>query len=711
MWRATIACDIVPGPISLIEGAKDAAKGSHGLYMRMPVRLRQVIAEFTFAAAAAVCIIAVILPSAIEGLPLRRSALLGEVAILFLNWIVWRRMPERASRIMRGGLFAAGVGVGLLLMTFHLAGGINTLAGFVSLLAMYAARHSYDDPEVAAEEALRDAQKPALRSAASYAFENIENIAVSLVVVVLIWHFCLEAFRIPSGSMLPTLYGDPVWGDRVLVDKVVYQFRDPIRWEPTVFRYPLRRTDPYVKRVIGLPGEQLLIAQGDVFARKTAQGEIELLDKSPSARHPLWYPVAGEIKDKSDFLKCFAREGDVDIDAGVIRLSKDSIATFPKGSDGGPGDVRDHDPDGNGGNSEIGYNLRMVGDLRVKVKVESLKSDLEVTIARDADAYTLTLSSDKARCALRHSRAGTDPQENEVGRLQWGKLAASEGDVFTFSLADGVLQVMREDSTLITATVGSGLLDALRNFDKSRKAQGKPVEPLNSEAISRVAQGEIEASHRARITFAGADAKVRVLGVDRDIYYVGRMLDIDEGGKTALKEMPYGFALGDDEYFCMGDNSPNSKDCRFWIALEIVLNDGTLYTGGLDDEGQVIAAFLNSEPSGEPLNYKAPDGRTVKASCLRSLQRIARFSQKERGPNLPSNADILKASVEGLKRAAGEKQLTRVQFITEGGGVVYVNLADIKEFRVRNVAYVKRDLFVGKPFAVFLWPHRMKLIE
>lgn len=680
-------------------------------YARLPLRVRQLTAEVMFAAAAGACITAVIMPSAIEGLPLRRSALLGEVAILFLNWIVWRRMPHRASRIMRGGLFAAGVGVALLLMTFQLAGGINTLAGFVSLLAMYAAKHSYDDPEVAAEDALRAAQKPALRSAASYAFENIENIAVSLVVVVLVWHFCLEAFRIPSGSMLPTLYGDPVWGDRVLVDKVVYQFRDPIRWEPTVFRYPLRRTDPYVKRVIGLPGEQLLIAQGDVFARRTPQGEIELLEKSASARHPLWYPVTGEVRDKAEFLKLFAREGNVEFESGAIRLTSGALAVFPKGSDGKPDDVRDHDPDGNGGNSEIGYNKRIVGDLRVKIKLESLKSDLEITLARDADAYTLTLSTDKDRCALRHSRAGSNAQENEVGRLQWGKLQAAEGDVFTFSLADGVLQVMREDTPLITATVGSALLDALRNFDKSRRAQNKPIEPLNSEAISKVALGEIEANHRGRITFAGADAKVRVLGVDRDIYYVGRMLDVDEGGKTALREMPYGFALGGDEYFCMGDNSPNSKDCRFWVALEIVLNDGTLYSGGLDDEGQVIAAFLNAEPSGEPLNYRAPDGRNVKTSCLRSLQRIARFTHKERGLSLPSNAEILKASLEGLKRAAGEKQLTRVQFITEGGGVVYVNLADIKEFRVRNVGYVKRDLFVGKPFAVFLWPHRMKLIE
>ncbi|CAG0982884.1 Signal peptidase I [Planctomycetaceae bacterium] len=679
-------------------------------YARLPLKVRQWLAEAMFLAAAGACVSAVFMPSALDGVPLRRSALLAEIAILLLNWIVWRRMPQRASRIMRNGLFAAGVGVALLLMTFHSAGGVNTLAGFVALLAMYAARYSYDDPEIAAEQALRAASRPALRSPTTYVFENVENIAVSLVVVVLVWHFALEAFRIPSGSMLPTLYGDPVWGDRVLVDKVVYEFRDPIRWEPTVFRFPLKRTDPYVKRVIGLPGEQLLLAKGDVFVRKAPDAEIELLEKLPSARKVLWYPVVGEIKDKAEFLKYFAREGDADFEQGVLKLGKDSLCHFPKASDGTPGDVRDHDPDGNGGNSEIGYNLRIVGDLRVTFRVESLKSNAEITIVRDADSYTLTLAATGEGCSLRHSRVGAAPQENEIGRAQWSKLAAGEGDTYTFSLADGVVQVLRDDSPVITANVGSSLLDALRNYDKSRRAQGKAVEPLNSEAISRFAQGEIESAKRGRISFAGAGARLRVLGVDRDIYYVGRMLDVDEGGKTSLREMPYGFALRDDEYFCLGDNSPNSLDCRFWVALEVVLNDGTVYAGALDDASQVMSQFLANEPSGEALNF-VNNGRNVKASCLRSLQRMARFTHKERGLNMPSDAEIRAAALAGLKRAAGEKQLTRLQFTTEGGGVVYVTLADIKELRVRSVGYVKRPLFVGKPFAVFLWPHRMKLIE
>lgn len=680
-------------------------------YARLPLKLRQFLAELMFAVAAVACVTAVFMPSSIEGIPLRRSALLAEVAILFLNWIVWRRMPHRASRIWRNGLFAAGVGVALLIMTFHLAGGVNTLAGFLALCAMYAARHSYDDPEIAAEQALRAASRPALRSPVSWAFENVESIAVSLVVVVLVWHFALEAFRIPSGSMLPTLYGDPVWGDRVLVDKVVYEFRDPVRWEPTVFRFPLKRTDPYVKRVIGLPGEQLLLAKGDVFVRRSSDGDIELLEKTPSARQVLWYPVTGEVRDKAEFLKLFAREGDADFDQGALVLKKDSLLTFPKGSDGKAGDVRDHDPDGNGGNSEIGYNKRIVGDLRVKFALASLKSDLEITIIRDADSYTLTLSSAPERCSLRHSRVGAGAQENEIGRAQWPKLAAGEGDEFTFSLADGVVQVLRGGQALITGQVGSSLLDALRNFDKSRRAQGKPVEPLNSEAIAKVAQGEIDSSKRGRITFAGADARVRVLGVDRDIYYVGRMLDVDVSGATELREYPYGFVLGADEYFCLGDNSPNSLDCRFWVALEVVLNDGTVFSGALDDASQVVSQFLANEPSGEPLNYKTPDGRNVKSNCLRSLQRMARFSHKERGLNLPSDAELRSAALAGLKRATGERQLTRVQFITEGGGVVYINVADIKELRVRSVPYVKRALFVGKPFAVFLWPHRMKIIE
>src|SRR5689334_2581809 len=53
-------------------------------------------------------------------------------------------------------------------------------------------------------------------------------------------------------------------GQRLWVDKTAYAFRGPKRWELAVFRGPDDRGTPYVKRVVGLPGESVQIKDGDV---------------------------------------------------------------------------------------------------------------------------------------------------------------------------------------------------------------------------------------------------------------------------------------------------------------------------------------------------------------------------------------------------------------------------------------------------------------
>ncbi len=678
-------------------------------YARLPRPVRTVAADLLCVAGAIACGYAVFTASALEGVWLRRPALLAQVMLLVFAWVVWRKMPARLGRVMRNGVAVAATGMAILIMTFHATGGANTLAGFLSLLAIWALRHSYDDPEVAGAMALRAAVSGDLKSPVTVIRDNIENLALSLVVVVLVWHFCLEAFRIPTGSMLPNLYGDPVWGDRVLVDKFSYDFRDPLRWEPTVFRYPLRRTDPYVKRVIGLPGEQIMIAQGDIYMRKHANAQVELLKKTPEARDVLWYPVVGRLNDKTQFVKWFAREGAAELEGGEIKLGKGGSISFPRSEDGKPGDVRDHDPSGEGA-SELGYNKRIVGDLRVQFRLQELgQGELNLSVTRDADEYVLTLSQTAANCALRHYRRELDStQTTEIARPKWSELASTDGDVISFSLADGVLEMKRNGSLVLSVEVGGALLDALHVNDKSRAAADKPFEPLNSETISRLALGETGQQRRGRIRFsAGGNAIVALLGIDRDIYYIGRILETEVGGKAESRELPFGLTLAGDEYFVLGDNSPGSKDCRLWTALELVMSDGSVYTGGLDDEGQVAASLLVGVESGEPLEFR---GRG-KTSCLQSLARIARFTQKERGEKFPTDDEIRKTSLDGLRRMAKQQNLSRIQFITQGGGVVYLDLAEIKELRVRAITSVKRNLFVGRPFAVFLWPHRMKLIE
>ncbi|MGL4421764.1 MAG: S26 family signal peptidase, partial [Gemmataceae bacterium] len=60
-------------------------------------------------------------------------------------------------------------------------------------------------------------------------------------------------------------------GDRVMVDKQVYLLRSPRRWEVAVFRCPVDLTKPYVKRVLGLPGESVQIMRGDFYANGQLQ--------------------------------------------------------------------------------------------------------------------------------------------------------------------------------------------------------------------------------------------------------------------------------------------------------------------------------------------------------------------------------------------------------------------------------------------------------
>ncbi|MGH8796472.1 MAG: signal peptidase I, partial [Caldimonas sp.] len=86
-----------------------------------------------------------------------------------------------------------------------------------------------------------------------------------ILVVFLLRSFLFEPFKIPSGSMVPTL----VVGDLILVNKFHYGIRlpvigtkvianhDPQRGDVMVFHYPMKPEVDYIKRVVGLPGDEI----------------------------------------------------------------------------------------------------------------------------------------------------------------------------------------------------------------------------------------------------------------------------------------------------------------------------------------------------------------------------------------------------------------------------------------------------------------------
>ena len=83
----------------------------------------------------------------------------------------------------------------------------------------------------------------------------IETIGTALILVVIIQRFYIGNFKIPTGSMIPTIEV----GDRVFADMVSYKFTTPKRNNIIVFKEPIQDKVLYTKRAMGLPGERIKI--------------------------------------------------------------------------------------------------------------------------------------------------------------------------------------------------------------------------------------------------------------------------------------------------------------------------------------------------------------------------------------------------------------------------------------------------------------------
>jgi signal peptidase I len=103
--------------------------------------------------------------------------------------------------------------------------------------------------------------------------EYVEAIIIALILALIIRTFIIQAFKIPSGSMLPTLQ----IGDHLLVNKFMYGFREPFsgtviipvkevrRNDIIVFRFPRDPKLDYIKRVIAVGGDTVEVRDKVVY--------------------------------------------------------------------------------------------------------------------------------------------------------------------------------------------------------------------------------------------------------------------------------------------------------------------------------------------------------------------------------------------------------------------------------------------------------------
>lgn len=168
---------------------------------------------------------------------------------------------------------------------------------------------SFDPPEIeftpeqlAAAEAVVSESPPKKRHKS---LEFIETIVVAVLMALVIRAVVAEARFIPSGSMLPTLQ----IGDRLIVEKVSYYFTDPDRGEIVVFYPPqpgqaeldtgqrfmrwlgFTTESAYIKRVVGLPGETVMISNGVVYINDQPLSESYIMAPPYSDMAPITVPT------------------------------------------------------------------------------------------------------------------------------------------------------------------------------------------------------------------------------------------------------------------------------------------------------------------------------------------------------------------------------------------------------------------------------------
>ncbi len=239
--------------------------------------------------------------------PARYARRVGTIAIVLAAFVAFL-FPE-SSRAGTETPIARGITAGALLLaglTFRIGarGLLLVLVGFVLLAAGAALAPA---PWLAAFGGLAalyvaggrlrragdlESGAPAIAAAHDHAGsgesapELVESLAMALVLALVVREFAFEAFKIPTGSMEPTIHGDAGKrkGDRLLANKWLAEFQDPPRWSIVVFRFPLFRPTNFIKRLVGLPGERLEIRDGDIYVN----GRVE--PKPDAVQETLWFP-------------------------------------------------------------------------------------------------------------------------------------------------------------------------------------------------------------------------------------------------------------------------------------------------------------------------------------------------------------------------------------------------------------------------------------
>ena len=426
----------------------------------------------------------------------------------------------------------------------------------------------------------------------------VELIVSLCLCVLLVRTFSAEAYVVPTGSMAPTLLGlhheltcgncrfvymvgtdddgrtgagvcpncgqragDDTFtvqsgGDRVLVQKFLYELRRPRRWEVAVFHFPGEPSQAYVKRVVGLPGESITIKGGDVFA------DGRILRKSLAelrAMRLLVHDSRYRPDDAERFPRWLFQKGSRYrwLESGW----KPENGGFAHGATDAPGRRADdwlvykHWDPSRGQYGPVrdfyGYNG---GELRADNEVNDVAIEARLQISDSVESIALALrsGSDQFLVRIPVTTAGSIELVRNDRRA---KITHPSNPFETRSLwpRTVVLEASVCDQRVQVALDGKLLFDP---FDYDDRAGSS----VNSE--SPIALG-----------VRGGRLEVSDLRIFRDVYYTSSLANTPRHSHGTLRAVN----LGADEFFVLGDNSPVSNDSRFWSEGPVV--PGSMFVG------------------------------------------------------------------------------------------------------------------------------------
>jgi len=473
--------------------------------------------------------------------------------------------------------------------------------------------------------------------------DTFQSIVIALVLAFLFRAYVVEAFVIPTGSMAPTLLGDHVsaqclqcgyelavgvdnngdlpaaservvcpmcrypnllsrfgvrrTGDRIMVQKYIYDFTEPRRWDVVVFKAPHVPKKNYIKRLVGKPGETLAIFEGNLYVKGPGPDDpwrIARKAARPEIQRAVWQPIyhsryvprdAGEQRrarmpgsgfqllsadspyswrtpwqgDQPDHWRIEGRrsyrydgEGE-----GWVRFSfaagryQSEVSRYPYNqlSDANPRRPGSPNPHNNHlDRSQPVEDLRLAATVSLDERGTAVKLATHARLNHpDQPGLTerLTAILEPGRIAL----TATHPDTGEVRTLA-EKTGGGVGDLPAGTPID--LELWYVDQTAILWRDGEPVLRYAYDLPLKQLARRQPPRQHPEPAIH----------------LAGA-AALHGVQLDRDVYYSAYDGSRNKPARGGLRRTDDGIRgeplqLEADEFFCMGDNSPSSEDSRFW---------------------------------------------------------------------------------------------------------------------------------------------------